>query len=485
MKSKKLYILIILVLCIVITSVFITCGNLKKTDSKENTTKKNVVFIMVDDLRPELSIYGQDQMITPHIESLAKEGITFNRAYCNVPVCGASRASLLTGVRPTSTRFLDYGARIDEDMPNVPTFAKQFKLNGYYTISNSKILHHPGDAKGSWNEEWWPERVPKIGWRDYISDENMTLEKNGEHGYPYESPDVLDEAYFDGKTANKTIADLKKLKASGKPFFLAAGFVKPHLPFNAPKKYWDLYSADEINLPENSIFPKSAPEIANHKWGELRYYKGIPKKGPVPENIAKKLIHGYYASVSFIDAQIGKVLKTLDELDLRENTIIVITGDHGWSLSEHGLWAKHSNFEVALRVPLIISAPGYQKNKRTNSIAELVDLYPTLCELANIPTPAHVQGISLVNALQNPSKIVNNTAWTRWHNGETLITDNYFYTEWKKNGKSIDKMLYDHTIDPDENRNLAVEESYQNKVDSLSSILNNRIEKYYKSELKN
>ena len=258
-------------------------------------------------------------------------------------------------------------------------------------------------------------------------------------------------------------------------FFLAVGFVKPHLPFNAPKKYWDLYDPKNIELPENFKFPKNAPNTARHSWGELRYYKDIPKKGQVTDKIAKKLIHGYYASVSYVDAQIGRLLNELDTLNLRENTVIILVGDHGWSLMEHGLWVKHSNFEVALQVPLIVNAPGIQKNKQTNSIAELVDIYPSICDLINIPKPKHLEGESFVNALHNPSKIFKNTAFARYQKGETLIADNYFYTEWQRNNKTISKMLYDHNIDPNENRNLAIENRYKTIVDSLSHILNKKI----------
>ena len=258
---------------------------------------------------------------------------------------------------------------------------------------------------------------------------------------------------------------------------MAVGFVKPHLPFNAPKKYWDLYDAEKIALPKNSVFPKSAPKIANHKWGELRNYKDIPKEGQVSETTAKKLIHGYYASVSYVDAQIGKVLNAIDNLGLRDNTVIVLVGDHGWSLMEHGLWVKHSNFEVALQVPLIVSATNIPKSKKTNSIAELVDLYPSICELANISKPTHLEGESFVNALKNPSEIHKNTALARYLRGETLIADNYFYTQWQKKGKTIAKMLYNHKIDPDENRNLAVESEYNQIVDSLSILLNQKISK--------
>jgi iduronate 2-sulfatase len=450
--------------------VFLSCKVIEENKTL-TTTKKNVLFLMIDDLRPELSIYGQNQIISPNINALAESGVTFNRAYCNVPVCGASRASILTGVRPTADRFLKYNASITKETPTILTLVKHFKNQGYTTISNNKVTHLKKDIK-DWDEEWYPYNK---GWRDYKSKENINLEHNDQHGYAYEHPDVQDDAYNDGKTANKSILDLKKLKVEGKPFFMAVGFVKPHLPFNAPKKYWDLYKASEIILPKNSSFPKSAPEIANHLWGELRYYQDIPKKGQVSDFVAKKLIHGYYASVSYMDAQVGKVLKELDDLGLKDNTIVVLVGDHGWSLMEHGLWVKHSNFEVALRVPLIISAPNIPKDKRSNSIAELIDLYPTICELASIPIPTHVDGESLVEALQRPSKIFKNTALARYQKGETLIADNYFYTEWQRKDKIISKMLFDHNNDPNENRNLAIEKRYTKIVDSLSHILNKKI----------
>jgi iduronate 2-sulfatase len=247
--------------------------------------------------------------------------------------------------------------------------------------------------------------------------------------------------------------------------------VKPHLPFNAPKKYWDLYDPNSIRIPENATFPKSAPQRANHKWGELRAYIDIPKKGPVPDPIAKKLIHGYYASVSYVDAQIGVLIKGLTELGLRENTIIVLVGDHGWSLSDHGLWAKHSNFEVALQVPLIISDSSLPKAAHTNSIAELVDIYPTLCELTAGESPTHLQGSSLVSALESPGKLFKNKALARYQKGETLIVDQLFYTEWHQKGKAVSKMLYNHETDPNETINLANDPAYLSTVKALSQQL--------------
>ena len=453
--------------------ILLSCKSTKENNTRTATNKKNVLFIMVDDLRPELNIYGQSQIISPNIDALANSGVTFNRAYCNVPVCGASRASLLTGIRPTSNRFLTYFSSIKKEAPNVLNLVQHLKNEGYTTISNNKITHLKNDID-EWDEEWYPSTN---GWRNYITEENIRLEENGKHGYAYESPDVEDVAYNDGKTAIKSIEDLKKLKKSDSPFFLAVGFVKPHLPFNAPKKYWDLYDAKKIALPKNSVFPKSAPKKANHKWGELRNYKDVPKEGQVSETMAKKLIHGYYASVSYVDAQIGKVINAIDNLGLRDNTVIVLVGDHGWSLMEHGLWVKHSNFEVALQVPLIVSATNISKNKKTNSIAELVDLYPSICDLINVAKPQHLEGDSFIEALENPLENYKNTALARYLRGETLIADNYFYTEWQKKGKTIAKMLYNHKIDPDENRNLAVESEYNQIVDSLSILLNQKISK--------
>ena len=300
---------------------------------------------------------------------------------------------------------------------------------------------------------------------------NRDLVVNKQPGPAFERLAVEDSVYFDAQTAYKSIEDLKKLKANGQPFFLAVGFVKPHLPFTAPKKYWDLYNESEIRLPKQSTFPETAPKIANHKWGELRAYKDIPKEGPIPEDLAKTLIHAYYASISFVDAQIGKLINALDALELRESTIIVLLGDHGWSLSDHGLWAKHSNFEVALQVPLIIIAPGLSENKTSNSVAELVDLYPTLCDLTSGKKPQHLQGNSLVLSLKNPEKIYKTTALARWQKGETLIENNYFYTEWTLKSNRIHRMLYDHSIDPNETVNLATLNRYNKTVEILSQQL--------------
>ncbi|MCK4965914.1 sulfatase, partial [bacterium] len=337
--------------------------------------KPNVLFIAVDDLRPQINCYGHSQMISPNIDALASSGTIFSRCYCQVPVCGASRASLLTGTRPTRSHFVTWLSRADKERPSATVLPSHFKNNGYYTISNGKVFHHKIDSMEAWSEKPWRSNIlpypDKKVW-NYLKEENIAIldaSKNN-RGPSYESADVPDNAYFDGKTADKAISDLNRLNKMDKPFFLAVGFLKPHLPFNAPKKYWDLYKRESIDLADNPFRPKGAPDAALHNWGELRQYVGIPGKGPLSDELARTLVHGYYACVSYTDAQIGRVVGELDRLGLRENTVIVLWGDHGWQLGEHGLWCKHCNFETSLHSPLIVSAPEFNGGQKTKALTE-------------------------------------------------------------------------------------------------------------------
>ena len=434
--------------------------------------KPNVLFIAVDDLRPELNCYGETQIISPNIDQLAAEGLVFKRAYCNVPVCGASRASLLTGTRPTRARFKSYNTWIDKDNPDVPTLPEYFRQNGYYTIGNSKVAHHEGDGNGSWDEEWRP-MVNEQMYGDYKSPENQEIEKKYGRGPAFESSNLTDTAYFDGKTAEKAISDLRRLHKMDKPFFLGVGFLKPHLPFNAPQKYFDLYSIKDIELPGNNFRSEGVPDLAfENNSGELRKYYNMPNEGPFCETDAKNLIQGYYACVSYVDAQIGKVLDELKNLGLEKNTIVILWGDHGWSLSEHSLWGKQTNFETSLRTPLIIKVPGYTGNAQNQSVVELLDIYPTLCELCGLELPRHLEGRSMVGLLQNPSEIWDECAVAKWKNGMTFIQNNYFYTEWSKTSDSIvTTMLYDHSLDPNEIKNIADREENKDLVKKLSGSL--------------
>lgn len=441
------------------------------SEKQENrlSAKPNILFIAVDDLRPELNFYGANHIQSPNLDNLASQSLVFNRAYCNVPVCGASRASLLTGARPTRNRFIDYSTLKDEDNPNVVSLPMVFKNNGYTTISNGKVYHHAKDDSLAWNEIWQPS-----GKYSYATEEYREIRTNTYRGMAMENADVPDSAYRDGKLALKAISDLKKLKAENKPFFLALGFYKPHLPFTAPKKYWDKYNREEISLPENYMQPATTPRKAYHNYGELRNYETIPKEGHLEEDLAKELIHGYYACVSYIDAQIGLVLDELERLGLAENTIVVLWGDHGWNLGNHMLWCKHANFNSSLQIPITIKVPGKTNGQRTDFITESIDIYPSLCDLAGIEKPDHLEGDSFISLIEN-EKGEKDFAVSKFHDGVTLVKGSLYYTEWTDDqGVAYERMLFDHHTDPLELDNLAEKKEYQSKVDELSRELRER-----------
>jgi len=435
--------------------------------------RPNVLFIAVDDLRPQLGCYGHKQMISPNIDHLASEGIRFDMAFCQVPVCGASRASLLTGVRPTPTRFLHFDTWADKDLPGALSLPRHFRENGYYTLSNGKVYHHREDDLRAWSEAPWR---PKGSWkgRGYLVPENLARLEEHETGLgpAWEKADVDDSDYADGMIADKGIADLNRLQEMERPFFLALGFHKPHLPFNAPKKYWDLYEPGDIRLANNPFQPQDAPDIAMHPWIELRKYMDMPRNGPMPDELAQQLVHGYYACVSYIDAQIGRVLKALEALGMKENTIVVLWGDHGWQLGEHGLWCKHCNFQTSLRAPLIIMTPGKGKGLKTSRLTEFVDIYPTLCDLANLDLPHSLEGTSLLPLMRDPNRPWKKAIFSRWQTGDSVRTERYLYTEWKTStGNLYSRMLYDHLKDPEENVNIAEKRKNQGLVKELSDLL--------------
>jgi len=446
-----------------------SCKDEKKGNIEAEEKKRmNILFIAVDDLRPELNFYGAKHIKSPNLDKLASESLVFNRAYCNVPVCGASRVSLLTGVRPTRHRFISHSTRADTDASGIISLPKLLKENGYTTISNGKIYHYSDDDSLAWHNRWFPSG----NIRDYQLDKNIienvgSGQANG-GAVSHEMAQVHDTTYFDGKIAQKGIVDLRELKHRKEPFFLALGFMKPHLPFNAPKKYWDLYDRDKIELPESYVQPKTTPKKAFHKYGELRQYNNIPKKGDVPEALAKELIHGYYACVSYIDAQIGLVLNELKRLELDDDTIVILWGDHGWNLGDHKLWCKHVTFDTALRTPLIIKVPGKTKGQKTDAITEYIDIYPTLTELVGIEAPKTVEGKSFVPVI-NGQTSNKNWAVSKFKDAVTLIKGDLFYTEWTNDdGVAYERMLFDHKTDPLELDNLAEKPEYQEKVKELA-----------------
>ncbi|MEM7698058.1 MAG: sulfatase [Verrucomicrobiota bacterium] len=437
--------------------------------------RPNILFIAVDDLRPEISQFGEEHMVTPSLDRLAERGVSFERAFCMVPTCGASRASLMTGIRPARDRFLTHLSRADEDTPGIVTLNAHFKNHGYTTVSLGKIYHSREDSADGWSEKPWRASRPT-----YITPEasrQMVKDSKGrQRGPSWENGGAVpDSAYADGKLAEHAVETLGKLVERDEPFFLAVGFVRPHLPFNAPAKYFDSYPADTVAMPDNHFPPEGAPREAIHNWGELRNYSDIPKQGELSQEKALELIRGYRAATSYADAQIGRLLFQYDELGLAENTIIVLWGDHGWNLGEHTLWCKHSCFETSLRAPLIISAPsnmGVVRGQMTESIAEFIDVYPTLCDLAGLPKPEHLDGETLMPILKNPDAEVKQEAISRYRNGDTIRTKQFRYTFYRDTrGSETTEMLYDHRTDPGENVNVASEGAYSEVVADLKQRL--------------
>jgi arylsulfatase A-like enzyme len=459
-RRKRLAIISVLTVIILASG----CGEqlLSTTAGKK---KPNILFIAVDDLRPEIASYGRKHMKTPNLDRLASEGVVFARNYCNVPTCGASRASLLSGMRPKEGRFFNFKTYLQEEVPDAITLPEHFRNNGYYTVSNGKVFHHQDDCPESWSEPDWRPDKKKGG---YLLKESIArLEKNKKgRGPAYECADVGDFDYPDGKMIQKSIKDLRRLSKKDEPFFLAAGIYKPHLPFNSPKKYWDMYKRDQIEPADNPFTPKGAPEISFTNWGELRNYDGVPKEGPLDEEETLTMLHAYYAAVSYADALVGMLLDELDALGIADDTIVVLWGDHGWNLGEHSFWSKHVNYETSLHAPLMIKAPGFKRGAKVNSLSEFIDIFPTLCDLAGFEKPSQLQGQSLVGVMKDPETAGKKAVFSRFKSGDSVKTDRYRYTEWmKKDNKVVAKMLYDHQKDPDENVNVVDLEEYKDVVD--------------------
>lgn len=461
----------------------------------------NVLFIVIDDLRPELGAYGSTAVKSPNIDDLANEAVLFANAYVNVPVCGASRASMMSGIRPTEKRFVGYEARIDEDAKGAETLFGYLKSQGYYSEGIGKILHFSEDSKTGWSTPpWSPKaRIKPTGHHNYQRAENIARFLKDRVGPAYEAADVPDNHYFDGMIAEHAMASLESASERDQPFFMAVGFLKPHLPFTAPLSYWDLYREEDIHLANNPLMPVGVPRRAIHRWGELRKFEGIPKAPhPVPDAMAKKLVHGYLASVSYSDAQVGKLLAKLKQLNLDGNTIVIVAGDHGFSLGEHGLWVKHSPFDVATRTPLIVklptaltqtspagrllkstSAKSSETKPNTNShvgtaegLVEFVDIFPTVLELLGKPMLPQLQGASFVSQLLDTSAPGKTAVFPRWHAADVIKTDRYAMTEWfDQEGQVTARMLFDHLNDPKETINLAEHKDYQSLVAELHEQL--------------
>jgi arylsulfatase A-like enzyme len=494
-------------------------------------SKPNILFIAVDDLKPILGCYGNTLVKTPNIDRLAGMGTVFTKNYCQQSVCGPTRASLMTGMRPDYTKVWDLKTQMRDVNPDILTIPQHFITQGYTTSGMGKI-YHPSSAIKKIDPVSWS--VPYLELKEtdfanglglpanaqYQKPENKALfppkEKNKEKkddndeavankkGPSSECIDVPDNAYNDGVYALKAKEQIIKLAKKGNPFFLAVGFHKPHLPFVAPKKYWDLYNREEMPLEKFQEHSKNGVEIAYHKSGELRNYIDIPEFATLPgEDLRiglktekqKELIHGYYAAVSYMDAQVGILLNTLEEQGILKNTIIVLWGDHGWHLGDHDLWEKHTTFEQANRSPLIIAAPGFKPGSST-SLSEHVDIFPTLCQLAGVAVPSNLAGKSLMPVMQNKNTEVKDFAMSQYYRnlnaeeakkrgykerklwGYSMRTDKYRYVMWMNDFTSekpfsADKIyaieLYDYQKDPLETTNVADDKNYKAVADGLRS----------------
>jgi choline-sulfatase len=458
---------------------FLAIGSLTAAEPK----KLNVLFIAVDDLRPEINASGSKVIRTPNLDRIAARGTTFDRAYCQQAVCSPSRSSLMTGRRPDATRVWDLETHFRKALPDAVTVAQFFKEHGYHSQGMGKIFHGGFDDAPSWSVPWTTPKAPAYASAEALKLQAANVDQSGRaRGPAFESADVPDDTYTDGKVARLAAATLTTLKQKGQPFFLAVGMAKPHLPFVAPKKYWDLYDPQAIYVPAYQKLPAGAPAFVGHNNSELGSYAGMPKRGPVDEATARQLRHGYYAAISYMDAQVGLLLDALDKEGLAENTVVILWGDHGWQLGEHGLWHKHTNFELAARAPLLISVPGQKApGRKSLSLVEFIDIYPTLADVCGLPKPKDVEGVSLKPLLDDPTVRVRPVAisqYPRSDAGQSLMgysirDDRWRLTLWRNRANNTIHAteLYDEVNDPHETKNVADQPEHAEVIARLSKHL--------------
>lgn len=427
----------------------------------------NVLLICIDDLKPTIRCYGDPVAMTPNIDALASRGVRFDMAYCNQAVCSPSRNSLMTGLRPQTIGVYDLPTHFRLAAPDAVTLSQHFKHHGYHAAGLGKIYHtgHGNkDDADSWSVPSWRPKASQ-----YALEQSLAMRKPDSKGKirgpATESADVPDDQYGDGLIAEEAIQRLKGYREKPQqPFFLAVGFLKPHLPFVAPQRYWDLYDKDTLPMPQIHSAPKNAPSYAKTTSGELLNYSDMPDRGPIDEATTRHLIHGYYAATSYTDAQIGKVLAALDQLRLADDTIVALWGDHGWHLGDHGMWCKHTNYEQAARIPVIIASPSGARGAATQALIETVDLYPTLAELAGLPAPDQVDGRSFAETVRNPESTARDFVTHVYPRGgrlgRAIRDERYRMVQWKVPGerdRNAEIELYNYQTDPLETKNIAAE----------------------------
>ena len=451
--------------------------------------KLNVLFISIDDLRPSLGCYGETSARTPNLDRLAESGTRFDRAYCQKATCAPSRASVLTGCRPDTTGVLDLNTHYREALPDLVVLPELFRKNGWFTAALGKVHHGPPtgrtagklDDPRAWSVDCWrPDR-----WQTYYGtaeaqriQRELEVEAQREadkrdgivwgvpRGMAWDAPDVTDSELGDGMIADRAIELLEQ--HAEEPFFLAVGFLKPHMPYVAPKRYWDMHTRESLPALLNESAPFDAPGVALQDSAEARAHFNVPRSGPISLEMRRDLVHAYYACVSYVDAQVGRVLTKLDELELTDDTIVVVWGDHGWHLGEQGIFGKHTNYESAVRAPLLIRVPGLNQEAASDSLVELVDLYPTLADLCGLAAPERIEGSSLRSLLTEKGGSCKDAVFHQYSRGiagkkgiargNSIRTATHRYVEWQYPAGRIERELYDLVADPRELENVAARE---------------------------
>lgn len=497
-------------------------NQLSYTHSDDKVTIKrkryNVLFVSVDDLAPRLGCYGDSIAITPNFDRFAAQGAVFNETYSQAAVCAPSRASLMTGLRPDSNRVWHLGDKFREKIPEVVTMPQYFHEHGYYTVNVGKIFHNYMPDSVSWDEpdlrpEYYkrPEWLKRDGETFYVNEETNRKQKikrdslvklrpnyyadGWNNGPAWEAEDVHDTLYYDGAQVELAKRALRRISKKKAPFFMGFGFFRPHLPFAVPKKYWDMYDANQIPAASNPYLPQNAPIFSMNKMYELRGYDGFqhlvhPSVSKLSSDTARILKHGYYASVSYVDELFGQLLSELEALKIADETIVIVWGDHGWKLGEHNSWCKQTNYNIDTHVPMLIRVPGMKQGIKLNHLTELIDMFPTLCDLTGIPIPSYMQGKSFAPLLEDPNQPWKDAVFSQFHRrpkvspdgkrymGLSMKTKEYHYVEWyywdvrsEELGELVTVELYDNIKDPDENRNIAIYPEHQTLIKELSERL--------------
>lgn len=489
-----------------------------KAEVKQEVNKKqpNILFIAIDDLRPDLGIYGNKIIHSPNIDQLGRDGVIFDQAYVQQALCAPSRVSVMTGFRPQTTKVQTLWDKMRDSIPNAVTIPQYFAKHGYTTTAIGKIYHNTDPDSLSWSvPKTYLTQFPFNPECIYATEENLNIQqeklnrpptsgnvyeqnKPDRFGHYYvranytEMADVPDETFYDGAQALVAMDKLEELSKADKPFFFGLGFYRPHSPYISPKKYWDLYDRDSIPMAANPFIPENAPDFAVNPNTELKVYADLanaprPLEGSLSEEDARRVKHGYYAAVSYTDAQVGKVINKLKELGIYEETIIVLWSDHGYKLGEHNAWSKFTNYNIDTHAPLIIKSNQAKDNQhRVTNKVEMVDLYPTLCEMIGLDVPDNLEGMSLVPHISKTTTVGKEAIFSSYRKeshwavprgneqlGYSILTEDYHYVEWQnwKDGSFTARELYDLQKDPAENKNVAGADEYKEIVERMSQQL--------------